>query len=858
MRIYPGPTAENLAAIPAVLQARKQWVLWRGYARPTQPDKLNKIPYIPYHPDEKASTTDALTWSSYADAVSAWDTVKEEWEQDTSTPYLGSGIGYVTTQQDGYVGVDLDHCVDATTGVIQAWAQEYLTRLKSYSEITPSGTGLRIWVLADLPPGHNRKGDVEMYSTGRFFTVTGWHLEETPPTIEARQKPLQGLWAKLFGPQVGDKVNRVDSKGEIKSPDPETIVRIEDHTDGEPYAYFAEASGFTGYWSLLQCESAPPLQGNIPPLPTKPDIDIITLARTANSGKKFVALWEGKWADITNAQGRAYPSQSEADLALCGLLCEHTRDPTQIDRIFRMTQLMRPKWDRIRYAQQTIQTAIAGHTYKATLVVHASQTRPQASHARVVRLVATQYDRPSVPLLPAEVYCETPRVSTFLQHYIAHSLKWAPRAAPDYHAAVGVWVLSTIAARRLVMQMGSSDIFPTLFLALVSESTLWTKTTAAALGVRLVRRAGCGYLLGPDRTTPQFLLKLMAGIVPADYGSKHTDQQEAIDKAYGFCAKRGWFYEEWGGMLHQMRRHDSPQAELNKLLIVLEGGAQTFETGTIQRGLERIEEPYLALLANATPHDLYPFMQEDDAWWRDGFWPRFACVTPPLGGVPSNAQLPHEAYRDPTPLIVQLMDWHAKLGHPLVSIEEERESSGKRTGKWHGTISNFPQHVMELDAPAYDAYIAYNEAMFALIRDQSIPPLVSADLRPWYSRAHEKALRVAMLLASVDGHEAITLPYWQEAQAMVETWRTCLHSLVHDAANHGDVNAKSRRLTRIESRVTAMLSLDGPMPARQIQRRLYGVPSEELNSVLKNMLQIGTITSMADGQKTLFLIFDEQ
>jgi len=405
-------------------------------------------------------------------------------------------------------------------------------------------------------------------------------------------------------------------------------------------------------------------------------------------------------------------------------------------------------------------------------------------------------DAPRPPPLPARAACKAPHLSTWLGAYVAHSTYWAPRAAPGFHIAVGLWVLSTIAARRIVLHMGSTDLFPTLFLALVSESTHWTKTTAAAIGVRLVRRAGCGHLLSPDRTTPQFLLKLMAGVVPQEYAKKDLDEQEEMRKAYGFSAQRGWFYEEWGGMLHQMRRIDSPQAELNKLLIVLEGGAPTFETGTIARGLERINNPYLALLGNATPHDLLPFMGEGDAWWHDGFWPRFVCVTPPAGVQPVRTPRPREAYTLPGDLVLPLSAWHARLGSPTVSIEEIKEESGKRTGEWKGSISNFPQHTMLLDTATYDAYETYNDALMDVTQAGDVPP----DLSPWYSRAHEKALRVAMLLASIEGHDTITLPYWQEAQCLVEDWRTNLHELVGTLASDGPPTRQTRRRLKLERR----------------------------------------------------------
>lgn len=468
------------------------------------------------------------------------------------------------------------------------------------------------------------------------------------------------------------------------------------------------------------------------------------------------------------------------------------------------------------------------------------------------------------PSLPDDVACEPPHLQTWLSAYVEHSTKWAPRAAPGYHAAIGLWVLSTIAARRIVIHMGSNDIFPTLFIALVSESTLWTKTTAASIGIRLLRRVGCGHLLSPDRTTPQYLLKLMSGIIPQNYGTLSDTEQEDIQKTFAFSAQRGWFYEEWGGMLHQMRRIDSPHAELNKLLIVLEGGASTFETGTIQRGLEHIDNPYLALLGNATPHDLLPFMGEGDAWWHDGFWPRFVFVTPPAGQDPSLTPMPREEYQTPHNLRAQLEGWHKELGVPDVLIEEMVEASGKRTGQWKGRIANVRTHSMMLNHEAYNAYEAYGNALLGMVieskkcQQQEKPMPVHEDLWPWYGRAHQKALRVAMLLASVEGHGVIELAYWQEAQTIVEAWRKNLHEITAVINIEGQATRSTLRRRRIEKRIEYLLATNGKMRARTIQRHIKGISSEELQAILESMTKIGTITTEKDGKQILYLIFDDQ
>jgi hypothetical protein len=462
--------------------------------------------------------------------------------------------------------------------------------------------------------------------------------------------------------------------------------------------------------------------------------------------------------------------------------------------------------------------------------------------------------RPKIPALPTRAQQEVPTWETWLHAYAKHSAYWAPRAAPAYHTAVGLWVLSTIAARRIVVHMGSTAVYPTLFIALVSESTHWTKSTAASIGIRLLRRAGCGHLLSPDRTTPQFLLKLMSGIVPQDYGRKTEEEQEQIRKAFAFSAQRGWFYEEWGGMLHQMRRVDSPQAELNKLLIVLEGGEHTFETGTIQRGLERIVSPYLALLGNATPHDLAPFMGEGDAWWHDGFWPRFVCVTPPHGAQPVRSPRPREAYHLPSDLILPLHAWHERLGSPDVTIEEVILDNGKRTGEWAGTTAPQREHILTLAPEVYDAYETYNDALLDVVHNGD----VHGDLSPWYGRAHEKALRVAMLLASVHGQSCITLPYWQEAQHLVESWRITLHELVEGIGTAGAPSRQEARRLKLARKIETLVAMSGGMTARELQRHLFNTSGEELSHALEAMVKIGTLTKHVAGRKTLYLIFQDE
>ena len=133
----------------------------------------------------------------------------------------------------------------------------------------------------------------------------------------------------------------------------------------------------------------------------------------------------------------------------------------------------------------------------------------------------------------------------WLEAYAAHSCGWSPRAAPGFHIAVGLWMLSTIAARRIRVEMGNA-IYPTLFIALVARSTLYAKTTTAKIGIDALRQAGCGHLLASDRSTPQALLRSMAGYVPFDYGSRTPEVQETIARRVSFAAQRGCVFRGVG------------------------------------------------------------------------------------------------------------------------------------------------------------------------------------------------------------------------------------------------------------------------------------------------------------------------
>ena len=221
------------------------------------------------------------------------------------------GVGFVFSKDDPYVGIDLDKCIN-DDGEIETWATDIISELNSYTELSPSGKGYHIIGLGQLPPRGRRKDRIEMYDSNRFFTVTGLDYGIGP--IRNIQKELDVLHAKVFQKQHPKKRSSQPS-----SQNPSSLT----------------------------------------------DDDVIAKAIRSNSGVKFESLWRGDWA------GGGYPSQSEADQALCNLLAWWTNyDAIRLDVLFRRSGLFRPeKWDKQHYSdgrtygQGTIENAIVGHSF---------------------------------------------------------------------------------------------------------------------------------------------------------------------------------------------------------------------------------------------------------------------------------------------------------------------------------------------------------------------------------------------------------------------------------------------------------------------------------------------------------------
>lgn len=176
--------------IPQELISRKQWVVWKTV---TRDGKSTKLPLQPN--GQNAKTNDPATWSNFetvALAAKSFD-----------------GPGFVFSPDDPYVGIDLDGCRDSS-GKVAEWAREIIYKFNSYAEVSPSQTGVKIFVKGewkddsgskhspDVPSVCEKVPGIEVYTKGRYFAVTGQRLGNISSNIEHRQESLDWLFAKYI------------------------------------------------------------------------------------------------------------------------------------------------------------------------------------------------------------------------------------------------------------------------------------------------------------------------------------------------------------------------------------------------------------------------------------------------------------------------------------------------------------------------------------------------------------------------------------------------------------------------------------------------------------------------------------
>lgn len=279
--------------IPEELKELKHWccfdLVWE--------EKRGKYTKIPYNPvtDQKAKSNDPSTWVDFETAL------------HLSPKYDGLGFFF----KPPYFGIDLDGVEEEIQRYLQDdhednLVSEFIEMMESYSEISVSGKGIHIICKGELPPNGRRKGKIEMYSEGRFFTMSNQRI---------------GPYTQINEDDYG-KINYLHHKYIAKSE-----IQDKNITTDNP-------------------------QGT-----NLSEDEIIRIASNSKTGTRFKFFMDGGWEQF-------YSSQSEADMAFANDLAFWTnRDFHMMDSIFRQSSLYREKWDRKQnnstYGAETLNKAIS-------------------------------------------------------------------------------------------------------------------------------------------------------------------------------------------------------------------------------------------------------------------------------------------------------------------------------------------------------------------------------------------------------------------------------------------------------------------------------------------------------------------
>lgn len=229
----------------------------------------------------------------------------------TQIKYKLSGLGYSVACDADMVFIDIDHCIDES-GALSETATDIIQTVDSYTEISPSGTGIHIYAYgADLPPEvGRRKGGIEIYKGKQYTTITD-RPYGTPKPIQERSEAIFSVIEKY----IWD----FDKSGG----DPGTGSGADQHGSGS-------GAGLS-------------------------DEQIIERITSTEDGRK---LWGGDYSAYPGEDGE--PDHSRADQALCNMLAYWSQNNAeQIERLFNQSGLIRDKWNRRKdYRERTIHNAI--------------------------------------------------------------------------------------------------------------------------------------------------------------------------------------------------------------------------------------------------------------------------------------------------------------------------------------------------------------------------------------------------------------------------------------------------------------------------------------------------------------------
>lgn len=171
--------------------------------RRNTPSRLKKLRiWLPWRHREIAGRRSKVPYDPRSNRIAKW--TDPSVPADFETAYAAYRIGRYDGLQavikgTGITAIDIDNCRDPKTGRVKPWAMKIVRRLRSYTEVSPSGTGLHIFVEGKWPGSQlvwpKASGRIEIKR--HMVSVTGHRLAESPKVIKRRNVQLKRLAADL-------------------------------------------------------------------------------------------------------------------------------------------------------------------------------------------------------------------------------------------------------------------------------------------------------------------------------------------------------------------------------------------------------------------------------------------------------------------------------------------------------------------------------------------------------------------------------------------------------------------------------------------------------------------------------------
>jgi hypothetical protein len=686
--------SELFKNFPSELKDTKAWVLWRkehpdGRAKPT------KVPFS-VHTGMKASNQDPNDWATFDEASAKLADNLDKYE----------GLGFVLSENDNFGFIDLDDPSDITDPTKRAEAvaminQAYNNAPDTYTELSPSGKGLHMIVKCDpnvIPTGKRRKG-VEMYTKGRYMTMTGNVQAGRTTTITQADAYMQGLFGALGGDMAPAAPNNTGLRN---------AVDVEHHTDEE----------------------------------------VVRLCMGFANGDKFDDLYTGRFEDHA-------PSRSEADIALVNLIQIGTKNPEQIKRIFRASELgQRPKANRDDYVDAMVRKSFDRELPEINVAalraqfdeVVARQEQEQVSETSIAEpTIRMTTEAPEPVLMPEFNVGRSQRNLSFppglvgsIATFIYNS---SNRPVPEIAIAGALGLMAGICGRSFSINGSGLNLYIVLLAA--------TGTGKEAINSGISRLMTTVAEVSGDPDVLKF-------VGPSAIASGQALHRQLIDESSSFTS----IFGEVGIMLNSMSGQNTSESKAGLRKVILDLYSKS-DPGQMLSGMayakkedskNGVKSPAFSLVGESTPERFYEALTPELV--SEGLMPRFITIEYEGDRVPRNRD--HHRVMPDTGLVASLceltqnsMFWNKHDENVVVAMAEAAED------------------LMDAFDTECDGFI--NDGIRKM-REGSASMEVMQNL---WNRAHLKALRIAGVIAcgmpSVDGRPHVTKEVAEWAISLVRT-----------------------------------------------------------------------------------------